>query len=186
LPEHCSLSFNIHTLEQDMGFLVDLILERGLMHDIRLGIAAPLAEQASEFIPLDEYGRVAPLIMALAERCDEHEIRIGFDCGFTLCMFTAEQLGQLRLAGADFKAVCNPVIDVGVDLTAWACFPLATLCKSVSIDEYKDARGLHRYFEDYFTALYATGGRAECVDCKHLKRKSCMGGCAAHTYRRYA
>ncbi|MDD2336876.1 MAG: hypothetical protein PHD01_09905 [Geobacteraceae bacterium] len=186
LPEHCCLSFNIHSLSQDLGFLVDIIMGHGLMREIRLGIAAPLAEHASEFIPLSEYPKVAPLIMALAERCDAHNIRIGFDCGFTLCMFTPEQLGLLYSWGADFKASCGPAVDVGVDLTAWACFPLATLSKSVSIDEFRDSLELGRYFEEYFDALYSTGALSECIGCKHLKRKRCSGGCAAHTYRRYA
>jgi len=186
LPEHCSLSFNIHSLQQELGFLVDVILNHGLRHDIRLGIAAPLAEQASEFIPVSDYPQTAPLIMALAERCDAHDIHIGFDCGFTLCMFTPEQLGLLQTWGADFKATCGPVVDVGVDLTAWACFPLATLCKSVSIDEFRDSSDLSRHFEEYFDSLYSTGALPECLDCRHLKRKRCQGACAAHTYRRYA
>lgn len=186
LPEHCSLSFNIHSLEQELGFLVDIILKHGMVKDIRLGMAAPLAEQASEFIPVSDYQQTAPLIMALAQRCDEHNIHVGFDCGFTLCMFTPEQLGLLQTWGADFKAVCGPVVDVGVDLTAWACFPLATLSKSVSIDEFRDSRALSEHFEEYFESLYETGALPECIDCKHLKRKRCTGGCAAHTYRRYA
>ncbi len=186
LPEHCSLSFNIHSLRQELGFLVDVILSHGLRRDIRLGIAAPLAEQASEFIPVSDYPKTAPLIMALAERCDAHDIHIGFDCGFTLCMFAPEQLGLLQTWGADFKATCGPVIDIGVDLTAWACFPLATLCKSVSIDEFRDSHELSNYFADYFESLYSTGALTECIDCKHLKRKRCKGACAAHTYRRYA
>jgi hypothetical protein len=186
LPEHCSLSFNIHSLQQELGFLVDVILHHGLRRDIRLGIAAPLAEQASEFIPVSDYPQTTPLIMALAERCDAHNIHIGFDCGFTLCMFTPEHLGLLQTWGADFKATCGPVVDVGVDLTAWACFPLATLCKSVSIDEFRDSRELSKHFEEYFESLYSTGALPECIDCKHLKRKRCNGACAAHTYRRYA
>jgi hypothetical protein len=185
-PGHCSLSFNIHSLEQELGFLVDIILKHGMVKDIRLGMAAPLAEQASEFIPVSDYQQTAPLIMALAERCDEHDIHVGFDCGFTLCMFTPEQLGLLQTWGADFKAVCGPVVDVGVDLTAWACFPLATLSKSVSIDDFRDSRELSEHFEEYFESLYGTGALPECIDCKHLKRKRCTGGCAAHTYRRYA
>lgn len=185
LSEHCCLSFNIHSLNQEMDFLVDIIVRHGLMRDIRLGIAAPLAEQPSEFIPLSDYPKAAPLIMALAERCDAHDIRIGFDCGFTLCMFTPEQLGLLHIWGADFKSSCGPAVDVGIDLTAWACFPLATLNKSVSIDEYRDSLELGRHFEEYFNPLYSTGALPECIGCKHLKRKRCTGGCAAHTYRRY-
>lgn len=186
LPEHCSLSFNIHSLKQELGFLVDIIREHGLMPEIRLGMAAPLAEQPSEFIPMDDYPKVAPRIMDLAERCDAHNIRIGFDCGFTLCMFSPEQLGLLYTWGADFKAGCGPAVDVGVDLNTWACFPLATLSESVSIDEFRDSCELGRYFGEYFAPLYSTGALPECVTCKHLKRKRCSGGCAAHTYRRYA
>jgi hypothetical protein len=186
LPEHCSLSFNIHSLAQEFGFLADIIVNYGLVRDIRLGIAAPLAEQASDFIPVSEYPKAAPLIMALAERCDAHDIHIGFDCGFTFCMFTPEQLGQLQASGASFKANCSQAIDVGIDLSAWACFPLATLSKSVSIDEFRDSNEIARYFAEYFGPLYNTGSLPECIGCKYLKRKQCAGGCAAHTYRRYA
>lgn len=186
LPEHCSLSFNIHSTKQEMDFLVDLIVNQGLSRDIRLGIAAPLAEQASEFIPVSEYPQLAPLIIELARLCDLHNVHLGFDCGFTLCMFTAEQLGLLQLYGADFRANCGPAIDVGTDLSVWACFPLATLSKPASLNQFEDHRQIVNHFEQCFEPLYRTGALTECLDCKHLNRGRCSGGCAAHAYRNFA
>lgn len=186
LPEHCSLSFNIHSLDYDAGFLVDFIVKYRLMRDIRLGLASPLVEGPSAFIAAEDFPQVAPLIMALSERCDAEDIHLGFDCGFTLCMFSAEQLGLLKLRGADIKCYCEPALDINVDLSSWACFPLASLGKADSIDEFCDAHEMQRHFKDRFFALYSSGSLPECVGCKQLKRKRCAGGCGAHVYRRYA
>jgi sulfatase maturation enzyme AslB (radical SAM superfamily) len=183
LGPRCTLSYNIYQPEPDMLFLADVIREHKMTRNIRLGLAQPLADGESSHVSVAEYARVAPHIVALARRCDEHDITIGFDCGFTLCMFTPEQLGQLQLCGSVVRASCGPAVDVGTDLSVWACFPLATLERGARLSDFADMRALTTYFDDRFRRLYRTGAMDACVECRYLRRGQCSGGCAAHVYR---
>jgi hypothetical protein len=155
----CTLSYNIYQPEPEMLFLADLIRRHGLVRHIRLGLAQPLADRESSHVPVAEYRRVAPHVVALARACDEHDITLGFDCGFTLCMFTPEQLGQLQLAGCAVRATCGPAVDVGTDLSVWACFPLATLDRGARLSDFADMRALTSHFDERFRRLYRTEPR---------------------------
>jgi organic radical activating enzyme len=184
LGRWCSLSFNVYRAGCDPSFLVDLILRHRSKRNIRLGLAQPLAAQRSQHLDAADYRQVAPAVVALARRCGEHDIRLGFDCGFTLCMFTAEQLGELMLAGCRVKAVCVPALDIGTDLSAWACFPLSALATEVKLTDFVDAGAMHDYFRERYARLYAAGALPACVGCALRRRRQCAGGCAAHAYRR--
>lgn len=179
----CSLSFNISRADFDPLFLVDMIRRYDLRPSIRLGVAQPLARMANEHIEVADYRVMVPTLMRLAELCDEKDVGLGFDCGFTMCMFNAEELGRLQLAGARFRAVCGPAIDIGTDLSAWACFPLSTFSKGERMTDHEDLESLVRFFERKFEPLFKTGAMDECVTCRHRKRGRCSGGCAAHVYR---
>jgi sulfatase maturation enzyme AslB (radical SAM superfamily) len=183
LGERVTLSFNISRIDFDPRFLVDAILKYRIRRHIRLGVAQPLAEIENEHVPVADYPKLAPTLLALAEQCDAHDIQLGFDCGFTLCMFTPEQHGQLLLTGARFRASCGPTLDIGTDLSAWACFPLSTFSKGVTIGNYPTMEALARYFDEQFRRLYRTGALPECVECRYRRRGQCAGGCAAHVYR---
>lgn len=185
IGKYCALSFNIYEPDFDPLFLVDVVRRFRTRRDIRLGIAEPLAESGNAHIDVADYPKLAGTLMRLAAACDEHGIRLGFDCGFTLCMFTPEQIGRLVLAGARFRSSCGPVIDVGTDLSVWACFPLSTLSAGVRLTDFDDLRALVRHFQKHFGPLYRTGVLEECIDCRHRLRGRCTGGCAAHVFRRF-
>lgn len=185
LGRSCALSFNIYRADFDPSFLVDTVLRYGTRRDIRLGVAQPLAEGRNEYVEVADYRRLAPAILRLAAACDEHDITLGFDCGFTLCMFSPEELGRLHLAGARFRAGCGPVVDVGTDLSVWACFPLSTLSPGARLSDFADMHAAVRHFHQRFARLYRTGALPECVGCRHRRRGLCKGGCAAHVFRRF-
>jgi len=184
LGRFCTLSFNIYREDFEPFFLVDLIKRFNGAGHIRLGIAEPLAHHASRHVDITLYKYLTPTIMQLATRCDENNIRLGFDCGFLLCMFTAEELGRLHLAGSRYNFGCGPVLDVGTDLSVWACFPLSTFAKGVYLPDFENVAGLLKYFNQQGDRLYKAGALDECIDCRFRKRKQCAGGCAAHVYRR--
>jgi len=179
----CSLSFNISHIDFDPLFLVDTIERYGLRPNIRLGVAQPLARMEAEHVAVEHYPLLAPALMSLAERCDQADIVLGFDCGFTLCMFEPEQLGRLQLAGVRFRSVCGPAVDVGTDLSAWACFPLSTFAGGERVDEQQDLDSLVKAFERRYEPLFSAGVMERCVECRHRRRGQCSGGCAAHVYR---
>jgi hypothetical protein len=183
LGDAVTLSFNISRVDFDPGFLVDAVLRYRIRRHIRLGIAQPLAEIENEHVAVTDYPKLAPTLLRLAERCDANDIQLGFDCGFTLCMFSREEHGRLVLAGARFRACCGPTLDIGTDLSAWACFPLSTFSEGVTIADYPTVDALGRHFDEQFRRLYRTGALPDCVDCRHRRRGQCAGGCAAHVFR---
>ncbi len=183
LGRYTALSFNIYRLDLDPCFLVDLIVESDSKRHIRLGIAEPLAQLESEFIEVRDYHKLAPKLMELARRCDEADITLGFDCGFTLCMFSAEEIGELFLSGAHFKSSCGPAIDVGTDLSVWSCFPLSAFSSGVYLKDFSNVDELVKHFREKFKRLHRTGVLPECIDCKQIRRENCVGGCAAHVFR---
>jgi sulfatase maturation enzyme AslB (radical SAM superfamily) len=179
----CTLSYNVYDAATDLRFLVELVRRHRSGRHIRLGMAQPLAETGSAHLAPAEYPRVVPRLMDLAAACDAADVTLGFDCGFTLCMFTPEQLGVLQLAGSPVVAQCGPAVDVGTDLSVWACFPLATITAPVQLGAFADLDALVRHFEQEFGRLYRAGALDACLDCRFLRRRQCAGGCAAHVYR---
>jgi hypothetical protein len=179
-----SLSFNISHPEFDGSFLVRMIDRARIRRGIRVGVAQPLAEIPNEHIDVADYGRMVPSLLRLAEACDRGDVSLGFDCGFRMCMFTAEQLGRLVQSGARFKAACGPAVDVGTDLSAWACFPLSAFSEGVRMTDFETRDALSRHFRRQFARLYRAGAMPECVGCRYRRRGQCAGGCAAHVYRR--
>lgn len=180
----CSLSFNISRIDFDPTFLPELVVEHGLKPTIRLGVAEPLAAQPNEHVDVADYAKLAPTLIDLAERCDAHDVSIGFDCGFVLCMFDTRQLGRLVECNARFRSSCGPAVDVGTDLSTWACFPLSTFTRGKLLTDFQDLAELGRYFRREFAPLFRAGALPACRTCKHRRRRQCSGGCAAHVYRR--
>ncbi len=184
IGKHCGLSFNIYHEGFSPLFLTDVIDLFKCRRHIRLGIAVPLANLNSQYVEIDHYSKVAQTIMALAQRCDERDITLGFDCGFILCMFTAEEIGKLWLYGAKFKSSCGSPIDIGTDLSVWPCFPLSTFAKGFRLQDFENMESLVTSFNNQFGRLYNAGALDKCVDCKYRRRKQCSAGCAALVYRR--
>ena len=81
------------------------------------------------------------------------------------------------------RARCGPTVDVGTDLSAWACFPLSTCSERVRLDDFPSLPSLVQHFQGQFESLYGHGVFDECAECRHRRRKQCAGGCAAQVYR---
>ena len=180
----CNLSFNIYREDFAPFFLIDIIQKYRCVKNIRLGVAVPLARHDSNHVDVERYAQLTPAILDLAKKCDEHDILLGFDCGFLFCMFTPEQMGYLQFWGAHFKSTCGPAIDIGTDLSVWSCFPLSTFSRGVNLDEFGDIEDLVKHFNKQFERLFRAGAMEKCAGCKYRRREQCIGGCAAHVYRR--
>jgi sulfatase maturation enzyme AslB (radical SAM superfamily) len=180
----CALSYNIYKADFDPLFLLDLIDEHKTKKEIRIAIAQPLANTENICVDLEDYPQMAPTIVDLVEKGDAQSVRVSFDCGFIMCMFTPAQIGKMIMCSTHFVIRCAPVIDVGTDLSVWACFPLSTIGAGVRLTDFENLPALRTHFRSVFSRLYETGAMEKCVDCIHRKRDRCPGGCAAHVYRR--
>jgi Radical SAM superfamily len=180
-----SLSFNLFRTDPHMDFLLDIIGKYQLRPKIRLGLAHPMAGTPNDFLSPKHYGKLGETIAQFAKRCDRQGVILTLDCGFTLCDFTDEQLGTLLRANAILKFGCGPIIDVGPDLSTWACFPLSGL-QTQPLEEYPSFEALQRFYTNFIRAETRQRGFAglyeACEPCRYKKRGQCSGGCHAYAF----
>jgi hypothetical protein len=94
-------------------------------------------------------------------------------------MFSESELGRLQIVSERFKSVCRPVVDVGVDLEVWPCFPLSNETFSTALRDYSGINDLIAWFDSKLKAFRPFGSRDNCFGCKYLERGQCCGGCLA-------
>lgn len=180
LGDKGSLSYNIYQSDCDLEFLPQVILTHGLTRAIRLGLAMPIYGHHNSALPMDEYARVGEKLADFSDVCSHHDISLRLDCGFPVCMFTSEQMGRIMYNNGDVNFVCRPIIDIGPDLKVWSCFPLSGL-NNVSLRDFDNRDQLVDYYEKIFSPYRRVGALSKCIDCAHLRRQQCFGGCVAHT-----
>lgn len=184
LGESASLGLNIDAVDFSFSHIYELIKSYNLKKYLRLGIAQPILGAANRYVPFHQYQDLTPRIMRLVQKANQRNVIVMFDCGFTLCMFTPAQLGQLYLAQARISFHCNAAIDIGPDLTIWHCFPLSGV-ENIKLDKYKDAQGVFDYYRKRMASYRRMGASERCRDCRYLLRGQCPGGCLAHTINRF-
>lgn len=179
------LSFNIYNIDFDMNFLFEYIKKFDLKRNIRLGLAHPIPGVANEYISAENFDTLMERLASFLPHFESKKIAAGFDCGFPSCKFPDEILGRfVRLSKSDshfIKFVCNPIVDIGPDMTVWSCFPLSNINRKSIYDfnsllEIRDHYlKLHNTVREIETGIYD-----ECRTCPHLETKQCSGGCIAH------
>jgi hypothetical protein len=178
LAPKCNVGYNIHSLDFDFVFLADLVNQFGMRRVIRLGIASPIYGGDNVFIPTSDFKALGPRIAEQTVICDEKDVVVGFDCGFTLCMFTENEIGRLYKCNAQLDFHCQPVIDVGLDHQVWTCFPLSDW-KRVRLDDFETVADIVAHYNREMFLYHCSGVYNECHTCKHQRRGKCAGGCVS-------
>lgn len=179
-----ALSCNIYRADMDLQYLIDTILNFKLDRRIRVGIAVPILGEKNAFLARDHYRSVGKKLADFSDKCGEHDIGLGFDCGFTLCMFTHEEIGRMIMNNVDFNIFCKPIIDIGPDLNVWCCFPLSGIA-NVYLEDFENREELVRFYEKKFGAYKHVGSMPECIECPQIRRQQCFGGCIVHTMKSF-
>ena len=184
LNEEIILGFNIYKIDFNPQFLLKLIEKYKIrQRKIRLGIANPILTGNNVYIDLKDHRKIANRIVDFSRQCNKLDIALSFDCGFILCAFTKEQLGELYYnVGSVPKFNCSAPIDVAPDLKLFYCFSLSDNSEE-KLNDFKDIFEVKKHFDDKLKVLKRIGGMERCFNCKHLKRQQCVGGCIAHTLR---
>jgi radical SAM protein with 4Fe4S-binding SPASM domain len=185
--ERVTPGFNIYRKDFDLDFLFRYINEFGLHRHIRMGVAHPIPGKKNRFIRPDEMDEIIQRLFSFKPMFERLRIKPGLDCGFPLCRFSEEQLGWLyRNAGGKYDFGCNPVIDIGPDLSVWACFPLSSYQKK-SVYEFNSLRELHDFYSKLHNAVRTevAGVYPECDGCNFREEYLCKGGCLAHNLSRF-
>ena len=180
--ERCSLSFNIYRLDFNMDFLLDYIVEYGIGRHIRLGLAHPIPGAKNLYIQPKDFHIVKEKLMQSFEKMASLDIIPGFDCGFPMCMFSDSDLGKIyKYTLGQISFQCGPAIDIGTDMSCWACFPLSDFHKK-SIFDFNSYRELHDFYENKMQEIRndVRGLYPECDHCEQHKHGVCSGGCLAH------
>lgn len=187
LGKYSALSFNIYRIDFEPEFLLDYIIEYGLVRYIRFGIANPIPGVKNQYIEPKNFKKVGTKLTAFIEKMNGLHIYPGLDCGFNMCMFSNEELGKLlkfSRNGLDFD--CSPSIDIGPNLSCWCCFPLSKLAKR-QLTEFKNFNELYSYFSDIQNKFRkeVKGIYTSCDNCRNFEDQICSGGCLAHILNRY-
>ena len=184
---YSTLSINVYKLNFDYSYALNTINKYGLQRHIRLGLAHPIPGKKNMCIKPDQLRTMAEELMAYLPTFEAFDIHVGFDCGFPMCIFTDEEIGKLfkhTFGNVNFR--CGPAIDVGPDLSVWACFPLSGYNKK-SLLEFQNHEELCNFFSDFHnTVRVETGGLFEkCDMCKYRKQGMCSGGCLSHGLNKF-
>jgi len=182
-----SLGLNVYKLDFSMDFLVQYINEFGLQRHIRVGIAHPIPGKKNLFLPLDAIDRVIERLFSYAPLLDRFRVKTTLDCGFPLCRISNDQLGWIqRVTGGQTRFGCNPVIDIGPDMSVWPCFPLSDFHKK-SIYDFNSMREVIDFYQKYHDVVRIEAGGifGACDECTFREEHICSGGCIAHCVSRF-
>jgi hypothetical protein len=179
---YSSLSYNIYHEEFELDFLLEAICKYGLQRSIRFGLAQPIPGKKNIFISKEKLPVIAKRFLSYEDKFEMLQIRIGFDCGMPMCLFSEEEIGKLfKLSFGKLNFGCGPAVDIGTDLTVWPCFPLSNY-QNKSLYEFKSLQEI----KDYYINLHGKvrgeigGIFTNCDECNYRKNRLCAGGCLSH------
>lgn len=182
-----TLSFNIFETRPRYEYLLELI-RRHRIDKVRMSFSLPVVGVHNSCLPLEECKKMGPFVVEFARRAEELGARVGMDNAVPLCIFSYEQAGELLLKGIlDFhrNARCEPVVDIGPDLSLWCCFCLSRLWHR-RLDEFENLQQVQAYYRQ---AMRLYQGRLypleECERCRHREQWGCQGGCLSYTILRH-
>jgi MoaA/NifB/PqqE/SkfB family radical SAM enzyme len=182
-----TLSFNIFETQPRYEYILDLAA-RYKIDKVRMSFSLPVVGAQNAALKLQDYRQITPFVLQFVKQAEALGIEIRFDNALPLCIFSFEQAGELLMKGVlnlAHNARCDPIIDVGPDLTVWCCFCLSGLWNR-HLDEFKNLQEIQTYYRQsmglYQDHLYPMD---ECYQCRYRERLGCQGGCLAYTILRY-
>ena len=178
-----TLSFNIFETRPRYEYIFDLVKTYHI-DKIRLSLSLPVIGARNAHLPFEDLKRMGPIVVEFARQAADLGAKVSLDNAAPLCMFSYEQAGELLLRGVldlTRNARCEPIVDIGPDLTVWCCFCLSMLwnrrlsdfeCLQEIVEYYKGIMG------SYQDKLYPLD---ECDRCPYRKEWGCQGGCLSYT-----
>lgn len=178
-----TLSFNIFEKKPRYEYILDLARTYRI-DKVRMSFSLPVVGANNACLKLEEYKEMAPFVVEFARQAEETGVQVRMDNAVPLCMFNYEQAGELLLKGVvDFQRNmrCEPVIDIGPDLSVWCCFCLSKMWNR-HLDEFENLGQVHDYYRQalslYQSQLYPLD---ECETCRYRELWNCQGGCITHS-----
>lgn len=183
LGRNCQLSYTIHTHHLPAMEIFELIQKYALKKSLRLGLAQPIGHK-NQFLHPRSYPFVGEKIIDAAQKALYSHIKIELDCGFVRCMFPGQSQPLFTDGDAASFFHCNPIIDLDVDGSALACFPLSQEMRlQDALDQPREE--IISFFNARFQKLHGLGIYPECGQCTFLATQQCSGGCLAMVLNRF-
>jgi radical SAM protein with 4Fe4S-binding SPASM domain len=188
LPErrNVTLSFNIFEREPRADYIFDLTRRFGIRM-IRMSFSLPALGAANRWLDLAAYADLTPFILDFVRRARDERVSVRLDNAVPLCIFDPAQAGELLLEGVlDLRrnSRCEPVVDIGPDLTVWCCFCISKLYNR-KLEDFADLQELEEYYRGvlgrFQTQLVPM---EECRECRYRELWGCQGGCIVHALMR--
>ncbi|MFH0878829.1 MAG: radical SAM protein [Lentisphaerota bacterium] len=196
------LGVNINSCAQDPTYLLEWVERYDLRRTLRVGIAQPIWGGSNWSYRL-RHPRPVSVLETFYQAAERVDIRVGFDCGFTPCMFSpafleahadlfdasglpppappdapvqeqAEPLEILEAVGIR----CNPIVDILPEGDAIACYALSRACR-LPMPEQGTREHLSAAFEKKLSSLLPAGCFRNCMSCPYREKGMCGGGCRA-------
>lgn len=174
-------------------FLLDRIARYGASRSIRVGIAHPIWHGANASAATADLRSLGHDIESLVARAEAADVRVGFDCGLTPCMFSPDfAAGHPRLM-AQTGTRCGPIVDVLPEGDAIACFALsraphvplgADATRAPATRAPATRADCVAAFDAWFEAQPHSGIFEDCEACAHRATGRCGGGCRARQLAR--
>ncbi len=124
-----SVGINICRINQNPGYLIDVINKHNLAPEIRIGLAHPTVPPSNRFLHPKFYHTVGYHLRRFFHETIDHNIQISLDCGFVPCMFPGEMYNMIKSGYGNIGMRCNPVLDILPDGHVISCFPLGNIGK---------------------------------------------------------
>ncbi len=175
-----AFAINIDRREYDYSRVLDLATRFGI-RQLRWSLSYPIASDASTYtLPVQSYPETTARLVEFLIRARSLGITAASDCGVPNCAFTDEQIGRLYKHGiAPELGLCSPILDVGIDLQVYHCFPLHDVFRR-SLDRFGSLREMRQYFEVNAGQLkWRSYPMQACTTCEYRIERRCSGGCLA-------
>lgn len=186
-PGNVTLSFNIFEREPRYEYLLD-VARRYRFQTIRLSFSLPILGAANQCLPLKDYRDLAPFVLRFVDEAEAQDVHVQIDNAVPLCIFDDAAIGKLVLHGVldlERNARCEPVIDIGPDLSVWCCFCLSAI-HNRRLEDFENLQQVKQYFSSILGRYQRElTPLPECDDCPHRARWGCQGGCITHSILRH-
>jgi MoaA/NifB/PqqE/SkfB family radical SAM enzyme len=178
--------FNIYRPDFTLDFLFDHIQDYGMKRHLRLGIAHPIPGRKSSFVRPQDMRHVVERLFTYRQLFETYRITLGFDCGFTVCSFSDQELGWLRRFSCRGNFHCSPAVDISPDMSLYHCFPLSNYRRR-SLFEFDSLSEITTHFGRIRDEIKSelSGVFVECDGCRHRHDDVCNGGGLCHTVSRF-
>jgi len=175
-----SLSYNIHSKNADISEHIDLIESMGIKKHIRLGLAQPTVMGNNLYYAIEDNYVLSNKIVMWSSMADKFGICLGFDCGFSRCHFLDEDIEKLNWNRTHLKFICDPALDVNLNLDVISCFPIGNKL-SYNLRKFSNLNQLKETFRKEFDKLRDISIASKCLNCDFWTSRLCKGGCVARS-----